>query len=118
MKSICVIVTVSLLLLLGMTTAFAQEHSMSFFITSVGMGKAVTSVVWKEPMRTAKSWPSPPARAIGPGAHTSAPKRRISEASLRVSESGSDLGTTPETSSLRMTSTISTSAPTSLSGLP
>ena len=39
MKSICVIVTVSLLLLPGVTTAFAQEHSMSFFITSVGMGK-------------------------------------------------------------------------------
>jgi len=27
-----------LLLLLGVTTAFAQEHSMSFFVTSVNMG--------------------------------------------------------------------------------
>ena len=39
MKSKCVIVMASLLLLLGATTAFAQDHSMSFFITSVGMGK-------------------------------------------------------------------------------
>ena len=39
MKSMCVIVTVNLLLLLGVSTAFAQDHSMSFFITSVGMGK-------------------------------------------------------------------------------
>ena len=58
-------------------------------------------MAWKELMRTAKSWLSPPARAIEPGAHTSAPKRRISEASLRVNESGSDPGTTPATSSLR-----------------
>jgi len=39
MKSTCVVVMASLLLLFGAAVVFAQGHPMGFFITSVGMGK-------------------------------------------------------------------------------
>jgi hypothetical protein len=39
MKSHCVAVTASLMLVLGVPMGFAQDHAMGFFITSVGLGK-------------------------------------------------------------------------------
>jgi hypothetical protein len=39
MKSHCVAFTASLMMVLGAAMGLAQDHAMSFFITSVGLGK-------------------------------------------------------------------------------